>query len=633
MNSWRHISLGRAKGIPKPTMIVRNDFSGGMLIVFLCHVLLAFGCSKGKSSTPAEDEPQETVTAKQAGVRISSVFSKLSSGDEKSSQTGESTSRTMSHNFAFRDVTARVGLDFHYDNGARGQQLMVEATGGGCGWIDYEHDGFIDIYFPQGGDPARSGAMDQPIDRLFRNKHGQVFQDVTEAAGIRNHDYGQGVAVGDFDSDGFDDLFVTNVGQNQLYHNQGDGSFEVVPAEAGFQESLWSTSAAWGDVDRDGDLDLYVCNYCDYDPRRPMPCADEQGTPSICHPKDVNPVPDQFYRNLGDGRFEACARSLGLFGPGNRGLGVVIADFNNDRWPDIYVANDTTANFLFLSENAVSFREAAGLLGCAVNAQGVAQASMGVGCGDYDGNGFLDLYLTHFTNEWNTLYTNLGDKGFYDTTAIAGLVVPTMKRLAFGTIMNDLNQDGRMELFVANGHINPQESGGSGYRMTPQLFSYNGVTWDDVGDSAGDYFKRPVVGRGIGTGDFDNDGKLDLCVVHHDCPIVLLQNECQEGTWLQVRLIGRQSARSAVGTRVSVQMGSVTQMQELVGGTSYCSAVQSQLNFASAEPLKVGSLRIEWTNGETSLLENVPLNQAIVVTEPSSPQQAAKWAIVHGGGE
>jgi hypothetical protein len=312
---------------------------------------------------------------------------------------------------------------------------------------------------------------------------------------------------------------------------------------------------------------------------------------------------------------------------------VVIADFNNDRWPDIYVANDTTANFLFINENAASFREAAGLLGCAVNAQGVAQASMGVGCGDYDGNGFLDLYLTHFTNEWNTLYTNLGDKGFYDTTAIAGLVVPTMKRLAFGTIMSDLNQDGRMELFVANGHINPQESGGSGYRMTPQLFSYNGVTWDDVGDSAGDYFGRLVVGRGIGTGDFDNDGKLDLCVVHHDCPIVLLQNECEEGTWLQVQLIGRQSARSAVGTRVSAQMGSVTQMQELVGGTSYCSAVQSQLNFASAEPLKVCSLRIEWTNGETSLLENVPLNQAIVVTEPSSPQQAATWATAHGGRE
>jgi hypothetical protein len=376
---------------------------------------------------------------------------------------------------------------------------------------------------------------------------------------------------------------------------------------------------------------LYVCNYCDYDPEHPMPCADGQGIPSICHPKDVAPVPDECYRNLGDGQFEPCAQSLGLFGSGNRALGVVIADFNNDQWPDIYVANDTTANFLFLNEDGHNFREVASLLGCAVNVQGSPQASMGIGCGDYDGNGLLDLYLTHFTNEWNTLYTNLGEQGFYDITAIAGLVVPTMNRLAFGTIMNDLNQDGTMEIFVANGHINPQEAGGSGYPMKPQFFSYNGNTWDDVGNSSGEYFHRPVVGRGVATADYNNDGRLDLCVVHHDCPAVLLRNECHEGSWLQVQLVGIQSSRNAIGTRIYATAGGTTQMQELMGGTSYCSAMQYHLNFGFSEPTASCSLRVEWADGETSLLDNVPLNQAIVLREPHPNTQPTIWTLPHGG--
>jgi hypothetical protein len=597
--------------------------------LFICSLLFTAGCGR---PDPAPSSPaQSAAPAPQPEVKISSVFSSLGDASEKPQTPPAASSRDVNGQLFFVDVTDRAGLNFQYDNGADGHQLMVEATGGGCGWIDYDHDGFIDMFFPQGGDPARAGTVDQPIDQMFRNRDAETFENVTVMAGIVGHDYGQGIAVGDFDNDGFDDFLVTNVGPNQLYHNQGDGTFRIVSLHSGLQESLWSTSAAWGDPDRDGDLDLYVCNYCDYNPRRPKPCVDEKGTPSICHPKDVEPVPDQYYRNLGNGEFEPCASSLGLSGPGNRGLGVVIADFNNDRWADIYVANDTTANFLFLNDTGQGFREAAGVLGCAVNSQGTAQASMGVGCGDYDNNGFLDLYLTHFTNEWNTLYTNLGDKGFYDTSAIAGLVVPTMNRLAFGTLMNDLNHDGRMELFVANGHINPQESGGSGYPMTPQLFSYNGTTWDDLSNTAGDYFARRVVGRGVATGDYDNDGKPDLCVVHHDCPAVLLHNESQEGTWLHLQLIGRQSARSATGTRVTALLGGTSYTQELMGGTSYCSAVHSQLYFSSRKKQETCSLSIEWTNGETSLLEDLPMNQAIVVVEPANSRQSATWSVAHGG--
>jgi len=592
------------------------------IFVFLISAIT--GCGEKAPSLPAKSPEQDFAAADDSEkIQISSVFSNLSADSNKTLQLKNSLVSDSINQLNFKDVASNVGLEFQYDNGAEGRQLMVEATGGGCGWIDVDRDGFIDIYFPQGGNAARSGATDQPNDKLFRNIGGESFRDITLAAGIVEHRYGQGVAIGDFDNDGFDDLFVTNVGCNQLFHNQGDGSFQAVSAASGFRESLWSSSAAWGDIDQDGDLDLYVCNYCDYDPEHPMPCLDGQGIASICHPKDVVPVPDEFYRNLGNGHFEACARSMGLFGDGNRGLGVVIADFNNDRWSDIYVANDTTANFLFLNQEGQKFEEVASLMGCAVNVQGMGQASMGVGCGDFDGNGLLDLYLTHFTNEWNTLYTNLGEKGFFDTTATAGLVIPTMNRLAFGTIMTDLNQDGAMEIFVANGHINPQEAGGVAYNMKPQLFSFTGSMWADAGITSSEYFQRQVVGRGVATADYNNDGKLDLCVVHHDCPVALLRNECDEGNWLQVQLVGIQSARSATGTRVFAEGEGKSQIQELMGGTSYCSAMESQLNFGFPPAADSCSLRVEWTNGETSVLENVALKQSILILEPAPHSQSA----------
>lgn len=607
-----------ASWLSLPSRTIRGFVLSGMLAVVL------MGCGQRSSEPAVPQSAQEPPsTSADSAVEVSAVFSDLSGSSDVSSNDKPVSAGSSSRRIAFTDVASRIGLEFQYDNGAVGQQLMVEATGGGCGWIDFDRDGYEDLYFPQGGNPSISGGAGQPLDQLFRNIIGSSFRDVTSSANVVDSLYGQGVAVGDYNSDGFDDVFVSNVGCNQLLQNMGDGTFNVVSEGAGVTDDLWSSSAAWGDLDLDGDLDLYVCNYCDYDPTHPMSCLNSRGIPSICHPKDVVPVPDECYRNLGDGRFEPCAQQLGLFGEGNRALGVVIADFNNDHWPDIYVANDTTANFLFLSERGKHFRDVASAVGCSVNAHGVAQASMGVACADYDKNGMLDLYVTHFTGEWNTLYTNLGEKGFYDRTAMTGLVVPTMNRLAFGTIMADLNQDGLMEIFVANGHINSEEADGDGYGMRPQLFTYNGASWDDIGNAAGDYFRHPVVGRGVATGDFDNDGGVDLCVVHHDAPVALLHNESESGKWLNVRPIGTSSSRNSVGTRIWATVDNETWMLELAGGTSYCSSMQGMLSFGFPSSAATCSLRIQWPGGRVTVKENVSLNQNVCVLEPAVDAQHA----------
>jgi hypothetical protein len=513
---------------------------------------------------------------------------------------------------------ADSGIEFVYENGARGQSLMVEATGGGCGWFDYDLDGWPDLYLGQGGNPALPASRDQPSDRLFRNRGDGHFDDVTPATLIDEHGYGQGVAVGDYDNDGFADVFVTNVGFNVLYHNLGDGTFDPVNLVTPPAPSAWSTSAAWGDIDRDGDLDLYVPHYCIYDPLKPKLCYRQTGVPGTCHPKDVEPNPDECYLNDGDGTFHPIAQQSGLFGPGNRAMGVVIADLDNDDWPDIYVANDTTENFLFINLHHGLFEEKAQFLGCAVNVNGSPQASMGVALGDYDRNGYLDLYVTHFHNEWNTLYQNLGPGGFHDVTAQARLAVPTMEKLGFGAVMADFDQNGFPELFVANGHIDDVTSKGIEFEMNPQIFAFNGKVWDDISPLAGDFFLRKTIGRGVATCDYDDDGDLDLTVVLQNAKTVLLRNDSARGHWLKLKFQGITSNRHGIGTRVTVRCGSTTWMQELAGGTSYCSSHQPILIFGLGHDAEPCSLDIRWPGGIVQSIRHVTVDQALTIREPDN---------------
>ena len=517
----------------------------------------------------------------------------------------------------FVDVHAERGLEHVYDNGERGASLMVEAIGGGAGWLDYDRDNRPDLYLTQGGDPAGDRGS-RPLDALYRGRGAAGFVPVTGPALVREQGYSQGVAVGDFDDDGFDDIYVTNVDANTLLLNRGDGTFADVTVAAGVGDERWSSSAAWADLDGDGDLDLYVCNYLRYDPRDPLDCRNAKGEPRICHPRDVEHWPDECYLNQGDGTFRAAAAELGLFGPGNKALGVAVADFTNDRLPDIYVANDTTPNFLFVNQGNGRFAESAMVLGCAVDRNGNNQASMGLAVGDYDANGWLDIYSTHFYDESNTLYRNLGTAGFEDVTGLVGLHEPTLPRLAFGTAMADFNQDGLPELLIANGHIE-NYPGNPLLRMKPQLFAFDGVRWQDCSGSAGPFFDQKQVGRAVALADYDADGDLDAVMAHQNTAAALLENRSRRGHWLAIEFVGQTSNRRGVGCRVVVTAGDRTLLQELVGGSSYASSHQPLLIFGLGDHADPCTVEVLWPSGRQQRLDGIVVDQKLVVREPGPP--------------
>ena len=502
---------------------------------------------------------------------------------------------------------------FTYVNGGRGKRLMVEATGGGCGWLDFDRDGTWDLYFVQGGYPDELPSATAPNDHLWRQVCGR-FGDVTKDARITETRYGQGVSVGDFDNDGFDDIFVTNVGRNSLLHNQGDGTFEAVDKWGGGDSQLWSSSSAWGDLDLDGDLDLYVCNYCDFDPFHPQICKNELGEVIQCAPNQVRPVADELYLNEGNGHFSPMASQMGISGPDNRALGVVIADFRGDEVPEIYVANDATANFMFERDASGKYVDTASRIGCALDANGFGQASMGIAAGDYNRDGLLDIYVTHFEGEWNTFYQNLGEFGFRDATADMNAVQPTLPWVGFGVIMEDFDQNGFEDVFVSNGHIDDRGRKNV-LEMPPLLLSFDGSVWHDTSASAGPYFQARYVGRGCSQADFDDDGDFDIAVVHQNKPAAILVNESQRGHWLSLELIGKTSNRHGIGALVEVLQGVSKITQQLVGGGSYCSSRQPKLIFGLGESAGPCSVNVRWPNGTRQSLRDLPVDQHLVIRE------------------
>jgi hypothetical protein len=524
--------------------------------------------------------------------------------------------------FSFRDDAETVGLRFTYDNGPSPARQLPETMSGGVALLDYDVDGWLDVYCVQGGafppDPQALHAG----DRLFRNRRDGTFEDASASTGIAAmaRGYGHGVAVGDYDNDGYPDLFVTRWRGYALYHNRGDGTFEDVTARAGLGgDRDWPTSAAWADLDSDGDLDLYVCHYLVWDAEHPTPCRSSKGATTLayCSPRDFDACPDHLFRNDA-GRFVDVTAQSGIVDREGRGLGVVAADLDGDRRVDLYVANDTTANYFFRNRGGWQFEEVGLPAGVACSAGGGYQAGMGIACGDLDGDGLPDLAVTNFYGESTTFYRNLGSGLFADDTAAVGLAAPSRFLLGFGTAFIDVDNDGRLDLATANGHVNDYRPA-TAYAMPAQLFrgGAEGRLVDATG-TAGAAWSVPRVGRGLAAGDVDNDGRLDLLIVSQGAPLAYLHNRTEGGHWVTLRLEGRATNRDAVGARVVVESGGRRQVAWRIGGGSYLSASDPRLHFGLGTAGRVDAVEVTWPSGRVDRYRNLPVDTGYWLREGDS---------------
>jgi enediyne biosynthesis protein E4 len=506
----------------------------------------------------------------------------------------------------FRDVTKSAGLRFVYDNDPTPLRRLPETMAGGVGLIDYDGDGWLDVYAVQGGkllagDPVLS--EQKQGDRLFRNNSDGSFEDVTAAAGLMalRGGYGHGVAVGDYDNDGHPDLFITRWRSYALYRNKGDGTFEDATVRAGLDGPHdWPTSAAFSDLDGDGDLDLFVCHYLEWDPQssRPCPNPDRPKSYLYCVPRGFRAEADHAFRNDG-GRFVDVTQEAGIVDRDGRGLGVIIADLDDDGRPDIFVANDMTANYLFRNRGGCRFEEVGESAGVASSGEGGYQAGMGIACGDLDGDGRPDLAVTNFYGESTSLFINLGRGLFADRTSAAGLRAPSRSVLGFGASFLDANNDGRLDLATANGHVNDYRPAVP-YAMPAQLFLGDGAgRLADVSNSAGPCWQVPRVARGMAAGDLDNDGRLDLVIVAEQEPLVYFRNQGPAGHFITFKLEGTApgSNRDAVGARVTLTAGGRRQVVSRIGGGSFLSASDDRLHFGLGEMTSFEEVEVRWPSG------------------------------------
>ena len=505
----------------------------------------------------------------------------------------------------FREAAAEAGLRFQHFSGATGEYSMPEIMGSGGALLDYDGDGDLDVFLVQGAPLAGGQATPAvPGHRLFRNdlgREGPRFVDVTEKSGLGRVTPGMGVAVGDYDNDGDPDLYVTAFGPNVLFRNDGDGTFADVTAEAGVGEERWSTSASFFDYDRDGDLDLFVANYLDFTVAGNRRCFDPVGARDYCTPSLYRPVPDRLFRNEGGGRFRDVSEAAGITRADGPGLGVVAADFDDDGWLDLYVANDGAANQLWINKGDGTFEDRGLLSGTAYNAEGLPEGSMGVAAGDFDADGDEDLFVTNLPRETNTLYLNQGKGLFQDATDAWGLGVPSATHTGFGAVWLDYDSDGWLDLFVANGAVTLVEAlRGQPYPFHEknQLFHHPGrPSFQEASGPAGAALALSEVSRGAAAGDLDNDGDVDVLVTNNNGPVRLLLNAAPRRAWLQVRLRGAADNRDGIGARVClVRDGAPTLWRRVHTDGSYLTAGDPRVHFgiggATAQ-----TVLVQWPSG------------------------------------
>jgi len=529
----------------------------------------------------------------------------------------------------FTNVALKAGVDVHMINGAETKKYIFESTGSGVALIDYDRDGYPDIFLVNGSRLESFAPGSAPTNHLFHNNRDGTFTDVTARAGVASSGWGQGVCVGDFENDGFDDLFVTYYGrQNVLYHNNGDATFAEVTAKAGLDELSrnWSTGCAFVDYDHDGRLDLFVASYVDFNPATvglpgSGPNCLSRGVAVFCGPRGLPAARPHLYRNQGNGKFSDVSTPAGITKASDcYGLGVLTGDFENRGWPDIYLACDSTPSLFLRNSGDGTFVERGVEAGLAYDEDGREQAGMGVSAGDYDADGWLDIFKTNFEDDVPDLYRNEGDGTFTFRTFDAKLGF-NLKYLGWGGGFFDYDNDGWPDIFIANGHVYPelenQHHPESPYRQRNILYhnSANG-RFEDVTSTSGPGLELRRSGRGVAFGDLNNDGRLDIVINNQNDPPTILHNESESSNhWISIRTVGTKSNRDGIGARVTLVAGGRRQIQEVTSGGSYLSQNDLRLHFGLGTATKIDRIEVHWPSGTLDKLENVPLDRFVTLEE------------------
>ena len=529
----------------------------------------------------------------------------------------------------FTDVTDSAGIRFQQNNGAFGKKYLPETMGSGGAFLDYNGDGWLDIFLVNGTNWPDGKKKAPSYPALYRNNRNGTFTDVTRQAGLAVESYGMGVTAADYDNDGDCDLFLTALGPDRLFQNQGDGTFKDVSKKSGVgNDPAFGTSAAFFDYDRDGNLDLFVANYVRWSRETDIYCSLDGEKKSYCTPQAYHGATPRLYHNKGDGTFEDVTKQAGLFDETNKGLGVLIFDYDNNGWPDIMMANDTQPNKLWQNMGDGTFEDVGVIAGIAFSEDGVARGAMGIDAADYDRSGYQSVIIGNFSNQMISLYHNEQNGIFIDDAPTSSVGPDSLLSLTFACFFFDYNLDGYPDIYAANGHVEDSVNEVQKrvtYKQPPQLFeNLDGRQFRDVAKAMGAEFAAPRVARGAAYGDFDNDGDLDLLITTCGGPAKLFRNDGgNRNHWVSFDLQGVKSNRDGVGALVKVKSGDVVQSVQVKTGGSYCSQSQLRATFGLGELNRIDSVEIDWPSGEKQVVNNVPVNRIVRVVENQGIRQEA----------